>query len=124
MTQSFFLTKAVQSDSGAIGGSVSHEYMVLTDTAVGENDVFYCDCGYAANSNHAESKLPEAETVGKWNDAKIIDTPNTHSIEELWKIYRLMCFNVLIGNRDDHAKNFSFIYLLVTLFCLPSVFVS
>ena len=35
-------TKAVQSDSGAIGGSVSHEYMVLTDTAVGENDVFYC----------------------------------------------------------------------------------
>lgn len=29
---------------------------------------------------------------------------------ELWKIYRLMCFNVLIGNRDDHAKNFSFIY--------------
>lgn len=34
----------------------------------------------------------------------------SHSIAELWKIYRLMCFNVLIGNRDDHAKNFSFIY--------------
>jgi serine/threonine-protein kinase HipA len=34
----------------------------------------------------------------------------SHSMEELWKIYRLMCFNVLIGNRDDHAKNFSFIY--------------
>ena len=31
-------------------------------------------------------------------------------MDELWKIYRLMCFNVLIGNRDDHAKNFSFIY--------------
>jgi serine/threonine-protein kinase HipA len=31
-------------------------------------------------------------------------------MEELWKIYRLMCFNVLIGNRDDHAKNFAFIY--------------
>ena len=37
----YVFTKAVQSDSGAIGGSVSHEYMVLTDTAVGENDVFY-----------------------------------------------------------------------------------
>ncbi len=34
----------------------------------------------------------------------------SHSMEEFWKIFRLMCFNVLIGNRDDHAKNFSFIY--------------
>ena len=34
----------------------------------------------------------------------------SHSMDELWKIYRLMCFNVLIGNRDDHAKNFAFVY--------------
>ena len=25
-------------------------------------------------------------------------------------MYRLMCFNVFIGNRDDHAKNFSYLY--------------
>lgn len=31
-------------------------------------------------------------------------------VEELWRIYRLMCFNYLIGNKDDHAKNFSFIF--------------
>ena len=77
-------TKAVQSDSGAIGGSVSHEFMVITDTDAGENDVFYCnDCDYSANSNHAVSKLPEADVVGRWTKAEIIDTPNTHSIEEL-----------------------------------------
>ena len=76
-------TKAVQSDSGAIGGSVSHEFMVITDTDAGENDVFYCDCGYAANSNHAVSKLQDVKIVGDWNEAKIVDTPNTHSIEEL-----------------------------------------
>ena len=76
-------TKAVQSDSGAIGGSVSHEFMVITDQDSGENDVFYCECDYAANSNHAVSKLPDAKIVGDWNEAKIIDTPNTHSIEEL-----------------------------------------
>ncbi len=76
-------TKAVQSDSGAIGGSVSHEFMVITDTDAGENDVFYCDCDYAANSNHAVSKLPEAKIVGDWDEAKIVDTPSTHSIEEL-----------------------------------------
>ncbi len=34
----------------------------------------------------------------------------THSMEDMWKIYRLMCFNVLIGNCDDHARNFAFIY--------------
>ena len=33
-------TKMVQSDSGAIGGSVSHEFMVITDTDAGENDVW------------------------------------------------------------------------------------
>ena len=34
----------------------------------------------------------------------------THSVAELWKVYRLMVFNYLIENRDDHAKNFAFIY--------------
>lgn len=78
-------TKMVQSDSGAIGGSVSHEFMVITDTDAGENDVFYCDCGYSANSNHAVSKLPEVVVDGKeyFSETKIVDTPNTHSIDEL-----------------------------------------
>ena len=76
-------TKAVHSDSGAIGGSVSHEFMVITDQDSGENDVFYCECDYAANSNHAVSKLEDAKIEGDWTEAKIIDTPNTHSIEEL-----------------------------------------
>ncbi len=79
-------TKMVQSDSGAIGGSVSHEFMVITTTDAGENDVFYCDdCDYSANSNHAVSKLPNAVVDGKeyFNKKEIIDTPNTHSIDEL-----------------------------------------
>lgn len=33
----------------------------------------------------------------------------THNTAELWKVYRLMCFNYLIGNKDDHAKNFAFL---------------
>ena len=78
-------TKMVQSDSGAIGGSVSHEFMVITDGDAGENDVFYCECDYSANSNHAISKLPPAEVDGSkyFAETKIMDTPNTHSIEEL-----------------------------------------
>lgn len=79
-------TKMVQSDSGAIGGNVSHEFMVITTTDAGENDVFYCDdCDYAANSNHAISNLPDAVVDGKdyFKETKVVDTPNTHSIEEL-----------------------------------------
>lgn len=83
-------TKAVQSDSGAIGGSVSHEYMVLTDTAVGENDVFYCDCcDYSANSNHAISILPINETDGGFEEEKIVDTPNVKTIEDLAKFFNI-----------------------------------
>ncbi len=81
-------TKMVQSDSGAIGGSVSHEFMVLvnenSENNAGENDVFYCTkCGYSANSNHAVSNLAEAEVDGKFKFAKITDTPETTSINEL-----------------------------------------
>ena len=79
-------TKMVQSDSGAIGGSVSHEFMVITDTDAGENDVFYCNsCDYSANSNHAESTLQETLTDGSkyFSKQEILDTPNTHTIDEL-----------------------------------------
>ncbi len=79
-------TKMVQSDSGAIGGNVSHEFMVITDTDAGENDVFYCECDYSANSNHAISKLPQATVDGAecgLTEKKVIDTPNTKTIEEL-----------------------------------------
>lgn len=34
----------------------------------------------------------------------------THNLSEMKKVYRLMAFNYLIANKDDHAKNFSFIH--------------
>ncbi len=83
-------TKAVQSDSGAIGGAVSHEFMVLTDTEVGENDVFYCTkCDYSANSNHATSVLNIEETDGGFAEEKTVDTPNTKTIEEVAKFFNV-----------------------------------
>lgn len=42
----------VESDNGAIGGSISHEFMV--ETEVGEDTIVKCDCGYAANLERAE----------------------------------------------------------------------
>ena len=79
-------TKMVQSDSGAIGGSISHEFMVICDNEnnAGENDVFYCEhCNYSANSNHAVSILPKTTTESKYTKPEIIDTPNCKTIEDL-----------------------------------------
>ncbi|MGN0014425.1 MAG: proline--tRNA ligase [Candidatus Gastranaerophilaceae bacterium] len=83
-------TKPVQSDSGAIGGNISHEYMVITQTDSGEDDVFYCDgCDYAANSNHAISGLNEAKTTGDWTKAEKISTPNVKTIAELAELLQI-----------------------------------
>jgi len=83
-------TKMVQSDSGAIGGSVSHEFMVIIDTDAGENDVFYCEkCDYAANSDHAVSNLAQAQTDGGFSKPEIIDTPNTKTINDLVEFLKI-----------------------------------
>ncbi len=51
-----FRFRAVEADSGAIGGSRSQEFVVLADT--GEDTILFCDrCDYAANQERAESRL-------------------------------------------------------------------
>ena len=86
-------TKMVQSDSGAIGGNVSHEFMVLTSTQTGENDVFYCEnCDYSANSNHAVSNILKVQTDGAkygYNKEQKLDTPNVKTIDELAKFLNI-----------------------------------
>lgn len=34
----------------------------------------------------------------------------TNDYKQVWQMFRLMCFNVFSHNRDDHSKNFSFLY--------------
>ena len=45
-----------------------------------------------------------------YNDLMQLTVNLTKSFEEVEKLFRLMCFNVFSHNRDDHSKNFSFIY--------------
>ena len=88
-------TKMVRSDSGAIGGSVSHEFMVLTtqldgEQQSGENDVFFCDsCGYAANGNHADSRLPDSTEKSSYSKTEVVDTPGATSIEIMHKKFKM-----------------------------------
>ncbi|MBI5137112.1 MAG: proline--tRNA ligase [Nitrospirae bacterium] len=73
--------RAVEADSGQIGGSFSHEFMVLADT--GEDDVVYCEaCDYAANSEKATSKVAAPER----RDTPAMErraTPGVHSVADV-----------------------------------------
>lgn len=73
-------TLPVRADSGAIGGDVTHEFMVLADT--GESEVFYCECGYNATGDKAEAAHPEVFT-GKREALKEVSTPGKKTVEEV-----------------------------------------
>ncbi|MCG6900541.1 MAG: proline--tRNA ligase [Gammaproteobacteria bacterium] len=74
--------RAVQADSGAIGGSVSHEFHVLADS--GEDAIAFSDSGeYAANIERAEAIAPAGQRTAPTADMTVIDTPGQHTIDEL-----------------------------------------
>lgn len=56
---------------------------------------------------YADHRIPSLD----YNDLLKACFVLTKKIEEVYKLFRLMVFNILTGNRDDHAKNFSFILI-------------
>jgi prolyl-tRNA synthetase len=75
--------KVVEADSGPIGGSFSHEFMVLADT--GEDLLASCTaCDYAANLEKAEVALEPGETGPPVGQApEPVHTPNMRTVEEV-----------------------------------------
>jgi len=75
--------RAVEADTGKIGGSLSHEFMVLADT--GEDSVVSCDkCDYAANVEMAEVKGDISGTFAdSGKDFEKIDTPGQKTVQEV-----------------------------------------
>jgi serine/threonine-protein kinase HipA len=60
----------------------------------------------AAGLLHASHRLPSLDYSGLMKATTLL----TRDLNETEKMFRLMVFNVLIGNKDDHAKNFSFLF--------------
>lgn len=74
--------RAVEADTGSIGGNFSHEFMVLADT--GEDTIAFChDCEYAANVERAEVVWRGSPSTGGCPAMEKIATPGAHSVEEL-----------------------------------------
>jgi prolyl-tRNA synthetase len=74
--------RAVEADTGSIGGNWSHEFMVLADS--GEDAIVSCSaCDYAANVEKAESRLIEAEEHSEPRPLEKVHTPGKKSILEV-----------------------------------------
>ncbi len=72
--------RAVEADTGSIGGSFSHEFMVLA--ATGEDDIASCTaCDYAANVEKAEVVLAGGELPAPSQEMASVATPGTHTVE-------------------------------------------
>jgi len=77
-----FRFRVVEADTGPIGGSFSHEFMVLADT--GEDVILLCEtCGYAANLERAEVGITGEKTGGKKGQYKRAATPGQKKVDEV-----------------------------------------
>jgi prolyl-tRNA synthetase len=96
--------RPVLADSGAIGGSLSHEFHVLADS--GEDAIaFATDSDFAANVEMAEAVMPsEIRPEPTASEISLINTPNQQSIEEIstfFEIHPKQCLKTLIVKGDD-----------------------
>ncbi len=88
--------KAVEADTGEIGGKFSHEFMVIADT--GEGKLVYCEkCGYAASTEKAEQLKPEVPKNREefFKPVEKVHTPNVKRIEEVSEFLRVPPENIL-----------------------------
>jgi prolyl-tRNA synthetase len=96
--------KVVEADSGPIGGSFSHEFMVLADT--GEDLLASCTaCDYAANLEKAEVAMPPGEPGAPVGEApEPVATPNVRTVEEVAAFLKVRPADIvktLIYETDD-----------------------
>lgn len=74
--------RPVQADTGSIGGTGSHEFHVLADS--GEDDIAFSNVSdYAANIEKAEAIPREKERGAATEDMRLVDTPDTKTIDAL-----------------------------------------
>ncbi len=74
--------RAVEADTGSIGGTSSHEFMVLADS--GEDAIVSCNrCQYAANVEKAEIRPPSGSAAASGAPLKKVLTPARRTIEEV-----------------------------------------
>jgi prolyl-tRNA synthetase len=86
--------RPVDADSGSIGGAKSHEFHVLAQS--GEDDIAFSDSSdFAANVEMAEAVAPAGERPAATAELTHIDTPDTHTIEDVCSLLKVDATNVI-----------------------------
>lgn len=99
---------SVKSDSGMMGGSVSHEFMLLTD--IGEDTLAICDeCDYRANMEVASCEI--VNEAGEVGTLEKIHTPDIKTIDDLAKF--LGCDSKVFAKAVVYQKNSNDEYVIV-----------
>jgi prolyl-tRNA synthetase len=99
--------KAVEADTGPIGGSFSHEFMVLAET--GEDVIFSCNrCDYAASKDKAEiGKLKDGtKSTSPLGKLKRVETPHKRTVEEVTQFLKVkpeQLIKTLIFQDENHT---------------------
>ncbi|MBA3535750.1 MAG: proline--tRNA ligase [Tatlockia sp.] len=96
--------RAVEADTGAIGGSASHEFQVLADT--GEDLIFYSDnSDYAANIEQATYLVPAKATILPKETIAEVSTPELKTIAEVADFLKTspdqMVKTLIVEGKDD-----------------------
>lgn len=80
--------RAVEADTGPIGGSFSHEFMVLAQT--GEDEIAHCSaCAYAANVERAECPALNGAALGAGPVPEDIATPGLFTVDDVSKFLKI-----------------------------------
>lgn len=86
--------RAVEADSGAIGGNESHEFMVLADA--GEAEVVYCNaCDFAANTEKAKGIIEKPDSHKDMKILEEVATPQKKSVEEVAEFLNIPLQHIL-----------------------------
>jgi prolyl-tRNA synthetase len=86
--------RAVQADTGAIGGNASHEFQVLADS--GEDAIAFSDgSDYAANIEKAEALAPTGEGATPGAPLQRVDTPRVRTVEDVTRHFGVVADRVL-----------------------------
>ncbi|MHA7879377.1 MAG: proline--tRNA ligase [Saccharospirillum sp.] len=98
--------RPVLADTGAMGGAASHEFQVLADS--GEDYIAFSDSSdYAANIEMAEALMPATERPEPTEALRLVDTPDTKTIEQLVGQFQLpveKTIKTLIVEAEDDVE--------------------
>ncbi len=102
---------AVKSDSGMMGGSVSHEFMLLTD--IGEDSIAICpECNYKANMEAADCVFDNSDNTVV-EELELKETPNAKTVADvadfLGKTAKDVCKAVVYRRKDNDEFILAFI---------------